>query len=82
MRTGLRAFPRCAPRMIVMTLEANERGRTFYKKMGGNFRGIYGGYPVGGDMYDVAVFEWLDVPIWIDTWEEKYGKEEEDTRKI
>lgn len=64
-------------RMLVITLEQNTKARAFYaKKMHGNLRGIYGGYVVGGELYNVAVFEWLDVPMWIKKWEDMYGCED------
>jgi len=72
---GLRRFPHCAARLVVVTFELNTPGRRFYEKMGGTLRGVYGGYPVHGGLWNVAFYEWEDVSVWVARWEEKYGEE-------
>lgn len=57
-----------------MTFANNYAAQKFYEKMGGSRKRIFGGYLVFDKQWDVACYEWLDVPAWVAKWEEMYDK--------
>lgn len=69
---GVRLFPHCTRRMVVITFLANKKGRGFYEKMGGQLHGFFSGYNAFGCVYDVACYEWLEVEAFVRKWEKIY----------
>eukprot|EP00026_Physarum_polycephalum_P016504 Phypoly_transcript_17423.p1 GENE.Phypoly_transcript_17423~~Phypoly_transcript_17423.p1 ORF type:complete len:226 (+),score=29.61 Phypoly_transcript_17423:42-719(+) len=68
-RAGLRRFTH-AQRMIVMAFETNKPARRFYEKMGGRLYKVLSGFPEDGKFWDVLLYEWLDLPTWVQKWEQ------------
>ncbi|KAK9695273.1 hypothetical protein K7432_013056 [Basidiobolus ranarum] len=67
-------FPQYAGRMMVITFEQNTGGRRFYEKMGGKLFGILPNYPIEGQEYPVACYEWRDMTQWLERWRSSLSK--------
>jgi RimJ/RimL family protein N-acetyltransferase len=61
-----------AKRMIVMTFEVNKPAVKFYEKLGARLYKVLSGFPEDGKFWDVQYFEWLDLPMWVQKWEQMY----------
>lgn len=55
-----------------MTFEVNKPAQKYYQKMGGRLYKVLSGFPEDGKLWNILFFEWLDLPVWVQKWEEMY----------